>query len=88
MHKCITNTRAVTTAGVAGGGGSAGGVVSVAATQWPQATADERAAASGNIAKTIANFMCQPSECATACMCVCVYFTMNTFAIFVFILFT
>lgn len=73
---------------MAGGGGSAEGVVSVAATQWPQATADERAAASGNIAKTIANFMCQPSECATACMCVCVYFTMNTFAIFVFILFT
>lgn len=71
---------------MAGGGGSAGGVVSVAATQWPQATADERAAASGNIAKTIANFMCQPSECATACVCVC--FTMNTFAIFVFILFT
>lgn len=42
----------------------------MAATQWPQATADERAAASGNIAKTIANSMCQLS----VYVCVCVLY--------------
>lgn len=35
----------------------------MAATQWPQATADERAAAS-----TIGNFMYQPSECEAVCV--------------------